>query len=265
MSIEANNAGCRPHVWDRGDGGLSNDLPALREQLEALAGGWQVSLLGTPLGEPLPLWHRPAVQPGAARLLIACGFHGEEPAGPWGLLAFLRQTARAELDRVQLSLLPLVNATGLAAGTRFNRRGENPNRGFMPWLHPDTPSAEGQVLISHAEQLGALGAGGVLSCHEDVGVAGAYVYTYERTDAPAAFSHRLRDALAEHLELHPDGDVDGCPIAEGIVHNQIDGSFEAWLFDRGASVAACVETPGLQPFERRVAAQAAAIRAFING
>jgi hypothetical protein len=59
------------------------------------------------------------------------------------------------------------------------------------------------------------------------------------------------------------GLVDACPIDQGIVFNQIDGAFEAWLFDRGATAAACIETPGQRPCAQRVAAQAAAMRAFV--
>lgn len=262
---EAGAGTASSHVWTSARGTRSNDRAAFAEQLSRLGAGWRTTLLGMPLGEPLPLWRRAAVAPAAPRLLVACGFHGEEPAGPWGLVEYLRTASPAELDRVDLALLPLVNATGFSAGTRFNRAGQNPNRGFMSALNDDRPSAEGEVLLAHAALLDALGADGVMSCHEDVGVDAAYVYGYERADAPGAFSRRLRDALAAHFALHPDGAVDERRVADGIVFNAIDGSFEAWLFTRGAGAAACIETPGRAAFDARVAAQAAAIRAFVSG
>ena len=41
-------------------------------------------------------------------LLVAAGFHGEEPAGCWGVLRFLDEAPPDLLRRVNLSFLPLV-------------------------------------------------------------------------------------------------------------------------------------------------------------
>jgi Succinylglutamate desuccinylase / Aspartoacylase family len=255
-----------PLIWQRSGGGFSNDLAQWRQQLEALTGAdWVSEEFGPVLGEPLPLLRpRLSVTADVPRLLIACGFHGEEPAGPWGLLEFLKQWP---VDgSVHLSLLPLVNATGFAAGTRFNRELQNPNRGFMPDLFPeDLLSVEGQLLVQRGALLQDLARDGILSCHEDSGVATTYVYCYEPAlTEPGGFSRALRDTAANHFALHPDGTVDGCVIREGIVFNQWDGSFEAWLGSRGAAVAACIETPGQQAFEDRVQAQAALMRSFVS-
>lgn len=64
-------------------------------------------------------------------MLISAGFHGEEAAGPWGMLHFLSELQQDIFERINLSLLPLVNPTGFAKGHRFNKFGENPNRGFL--------------------------------------------------------------------------------------------------------------------------------------
>jgi predicted deacylase len=227
------------------------------------AGGWEVHELGPVLDESLPLLRRPARQAGAPSVLIASGFHGEESAGPWGVLQFIRAAPAALLDRADLSVLPLVNATGFAAGHRFNASGENPNRGYGRSAGGDLPSVEGRVLIARQSQLLPLARDGVLACHEDVDVGHAYAYTFEPTSAPGAFSHALVRTAARHFEIHPDGQVDGCPIATGIVFNHLDGSFEAWMTEQGAAVAACIETPGQQDFARRVAAQSALMLAFL--
>jgi hypothetical protein len=58
--------------------------------------------------------------------------------------------------------------------------------------------------------------------------------------------------------------VDECPISEGLVYNSQDGSFECWFFEQGVPLAACVETPGQHDFTRRVRAQAALMRAFVE-
>lgn len=255
--------------WTLPAGGASNDQVALDARWSALAArvGWQTEVLGTVGADALRLLTRPAGVDGAPRLLIAAGFHGEEPAGVWGLLAFFERADAALLDRLNLALLPLVNASGFRAGRRFNDWGENPNRGFSGAAASDAvaPSHEGRLLLQHAARLRALGADGVLSCHEDVKqTQHGYVYSLERASAPGAFSRALLAANARAFPVLPDGDVDGHPVRDGIVFNNYDGSFEAWMMECGVARAACVETPGQAPIGERIAAQSAMVEAFIR-
>ena len=143
-----------PHrvwTWQRAGGaGTSNDIDAWRGELAECAqgGGWQMQELGPVLGHSLPLLRSRRGGAGAPRLLIASGFHGEEPAGPWGVIEFMRTLPEALAGQVDLSLLPLVNATGFAAGTRFNAQGENPNRGYGIHANGDLPSIEGSRVAA---------------------------------------------------------------------------------------------------------------------
>jgi predicted deacylase len=250
--------------WPHGEV-FSNDLAAFHAQLDTAAAqhGWQIEELGPVLGQRLPLLHRPAAHAPAPRLLIASGFHGEEAAGPWGVLR-LMQTLGALADRAYLTLLPLVNATGFALGQRYNTLGQNPNRGYLPIDAAYKPPVEGERLLAQRERLVAAGRDGVLSCHEDVKTPYTYVYSFEPSGKPGAFSRALAATASEHFALHPDGEVDGAPIAGGLVFNHHDGSFESWLASEGVAVAACVETPGQDHFERRVAAQAALMHCFVE-
>ena len=254
-------------IWQRAGGaGASNDIDAWRGELAecAQAGGWQLQELGPVLGQSLPLLRMGQVRGGAPRLLIASGFHGEEPAGPWGVIEFMRTLPEALAGQVDLSLLPLVNATGFAAGTRFNAQGENPNRGYGTHANGDLPSIEGCRLIANVVRLLPLAADGLLTCHEDVGLSHAYAYTYEHRPDPGPFSRMLAATAATHFDLHPDGAVDEYPVSEGLVYSRFDGSFECWFSEQGVPLAACIETPGQQDFTRRVCAQAALMRAFVE-
>jgi hypothetical protein len=192
----------RAWTWPRACGaGASNDIDAWRHELAGCAreGGWQVQELGPVLGQSLPLLRTGRVRGGAPRLLIASGFHGEEPAGPWGVIEFMRTLPEALAGQVDLSLLPLVNATGFAAGTRFNAQGENPNRGYGTHAGGDLPSIEGCRLIAEAGRLLPLAADGLLTCHEDVGLSHTYAYTYEPGPDPGPFSRMLVATAAEHF------------------------------------------------------------------
>ena len=262
-----------PTAWGWAASARSHDLALWRQAFghEASRLGLRVHTLGTALGEPLWMLTRAAADAAAPSRLVASGFHGEEPAGPWGLLKFLQGVDAAALDAVHLTLLPLVNCTGFAAGTRFNAEGDNPNRGFSGKGSGNgsgsgtAPSAEGRLLLQHATTLAGASRDGVLSCHEDVLVASAYIYALEDADEPGAWARRLLQANLRHFSQHPDGLVDGCRVQDGIVFNHHDGSFEDWLFGLGAAFAACVETPGLQAFEDRVAAHSDMIAAFVCG
>ncbi len=252
--------------WGLGEQARSNNLALWQQEFQVASQrlGLQLTTLGSPLGQALVLAsRRPAPRAAAPRRLVACGFHGEEPAGPWGLLRFLQRTDPLALDAVHLSLLPLVNRTGFLAGTRFNAEGDNPNRGF---LGADAgPSAEGRVLLAHADTLREAGRDGVLSCHEDVLADKAYVYGLEHREAPGPFTQHLLQTNLRYFEQHADGKIDNCPVKDGVIFNQFDGSFEHWMFTLGVHAAACVETPALQPFEQRVAAQAEMIETFLLG
>ena len=260
-----------PTAWGLPDGARSDDIALWRQALrcEAERLGLHLQTLGTALGEPLWMLTRAAGQPDAPHQLVACGFHGEEPAGPWGLLKFLQRMQAPALDAVHLTLLPLVNCTGFAAGTRFNAEGDNPNRGFTSaGFNTQTntgtaPSAEGRLLLQHAALLASASRNGALSCHEDVMVETAYIYALEGATTPGQRAQRLLQANLRHFKQHADGLVDGCAVHGGVIFNHHDGSFEDWLFGLGADFSSCVETPALQPFERRVAAQADMIEAFL--
>lgn len=259
------DAGTKPWTWILPDGHASSDWVRYRNRLETVAArrGFGLSALGTVGAEPLLMLRGGAIDRSAPRLLVASGFHGEEPAGPWGVLEFLETANQDLLSRVQLTVLPLINVTGFRAGTRFNAHGENPNRGYLG-LPGESPSHEGRLLLAHGDLLLEVAHDGLLTCHEDVLLSHCYLYSCERAAAPGAFTSDLLAANAAHFPVHPDGTVDGCDIAGGIVFNHYDGSFESWMMKQGAARAACVETPGQHPIERRIAAQRAMVEAFLS-
>ncbi|WP_372870251.1 M14 family metallocarboxypeptidase [Shewanella sp.] len=240
---------------------------ALLEQ-EQTRLGLGTKKLGSAGGHPLWLLQSPGQKAGLPNLLISAGFHGEESAGPWGLLYLLSQLDESLFDRVNLSLLPLVNPTGFAKGHRFNQLGENPNRGFFiengKAKSGDDTSHEGKILLEHAHLLQVASRDGILTCHEDVLLTDTYVYTFEPSQVPGRFSHTLRDALGHYFPIARDGSIDDCPVQDGIIFNHFDTSFESFLVRSGARVGCCSETPGQQNLDQRILANAAAMSAFLD-
>ena len=256
-----------PHIWNNPQFGCaSNDWPQFHRLLLAIADsrGFLPHVLGTTGGEPIYLLERPTSRPAAKRLLLASGFHGEEPAGPWGLLHTLETLDDAVLDGIHLSVLPVVNITGFSRGTRFNHLGENPNRGFVSLDDGNLASEEGVILFAHGARLLEASRDGMITCHEDQTQSAAYIYANEHGDQPSAFALALRDCNASYFPLHTDGSVDGYTVQNGIAFNHIDSSFEYWLFKSGAANTYCTETPGQCAFEQRLQANAAMIKLFIS-
>jgi hypothetical protein len=198
-------------------------------------------------------------------ILIAAGFHGDEPAGPLSILAFLEQLDIKDISNINLSFLPLVNPSGFRNITHCNDWGENPNRGFCNLKVNEKLSLEGKVLMENLEILKESSKDGFISLHEDADEKHSYLYTYEKSDKIGPFSLMLRNIILKHFTMLPDGNN---PIVGNIVNNIIfndcDGSLEDRLFHEGSSFAACTETPGKHGLSKRITADVEIIKAFIN-
>ncbi len=73
-----------------------------------------------------------------------------------------------------------------------------------------------------------------MTCHEDVLQQHTYIYSFEPRQSPGQFSLQLRDTLGRFFDIAADGDIDGCPVQDGVIFNHFDTSFEAWLVRTGA-------------------------------
>ncbi|MBT9559097.1 MAG: DUF2817 domain-containing protein, partial [Myxococcales bacterium] len=210
--------------------------------------------------------------PGARRLLITSGFHGEEPAGPRTLALHVREVLdAARALKVGVSLFPCVNPSGFEHGTRYNASGHGPNNDFIryegldgeeiPLLRPGQPYravhfAEG-IPAETAALRSALAAepppDAALDIHQDDYIEEPCFYVYVFGERPAfgpvlAASRALVRALA-------DTDVDsGYAPGEGLSSDGDaciefqDGSITDWMRYRGAPFCAALETTTATPF-----------------
>lgn len=229
---------------------------------EGIKKGFELQTLGETNG--LPLWLlRPAEIGPGPRLLIAGTFHGEEPCGAWSILKFLMDEHDA-LEKLNVSFLPLVNPTGFAAASRYNFRGENPNRHFAKGVKDSPPlSLEGSLLVRHLDLLLTLGHDGFLSLHEDSSQTKSYLFTFEQAKTPGPFSRALLAALARHFPLLETGFYEECDVKDGLIFNDFDQSFEDLLFQSGVPLTACSETPCLCSPESRIACNVDVIVTFL--
>lgn len=211
--------------------------------------GLKKHILGNVFGYNLYLLESPIV--GNNGILFAAGFHGEEPAGVLGVLAFLEEMNRNSLsEEVPISFLPLVNPSGFVDGCRYNLKGESPNSGFIHG--DDEPSVEGVILLKNLELLKSLSGWAFVSLHEDADSEKSYAYTFE--DKIGTFSTNILRTLECHFGLVDDSYLTDLPLKNGLIHNFCDGSFEDLMFHSGIPRTACTKTPGRLPLDRRVAA-----------
>lgn len=252
----------------------SNDLQQFERYLSAQVK--RLNMQATPLGfvdnshqqYPLFLYQSANICSEKPSILVCAGFHGEESAGPWGLIKALTQLDASVLNKVNLSILPLVNPSGFSIGNRLNMFQQNPNRGFIYQSgqvgSDQHTSVEGLILQQSMATLLAASGHGILTCHEDVLLHDTYLYALESSNLPNQLSHQLRDSLGQYFPIAADGDIDECPVKNGIIFNHFDSSFESALFQSGSQIAICTETPGQQEFDQRVLANRDVMTLFIN-
>jgi len=211
------------------------------------------------------LWLIKTTESTGKHLLLTAGFHGEEPAGCWGLLDFFESFAQNPVPGVALSILPVVNPTGIRAGARLNAWGERTNCGFVHQEKlEEAPSREGALLLNQIDKISFLGQDGFASLHEDVDADKFYLYTFEEDTVPSAFTKMLYCTEACFFDPMPDDYLKELNLHDSIAFCLCDGSFEDLLFHLGTPYTACTETPGMLPLDKRVEANRAIAEAFVG-
>jgi hypothetical protein len=196
---------------------------------------------------------------GQEKRLVAAGFHGEEQAGPWGLLRYLERA-----ENIGASFLPMVNPSGFRRSCRLNDDGDSPNTGYIasPGEHL---SAEGQVLKSNVGVFKELAEDGFLTLHEQTHSPCFYLYAFERElSAETLAIRRVGERFFPVIENGPIPSPGSGMVHDGVVLNEHDGTFEDWLFQEGVPRCLTTETPLDSEFSRRVEANEAIIHAFVG-
>ncbi len=258
-----------------------NDLNAYRERLDAAVTRisavrpYAIETLGSACDHDIVLVRPAENVADLPHILSAGGFHGNEVAGPWGILEYLERVDDSRLNAVNHAFLPVVNPAGFVLDRRENAMGDNPNRGFLqlPETHIEyqagensEPSAEGAVLMRHIDRLLDLARDGFITMHEDDRMDTGYLFVNEDTLVmPSPFAKTLLSALTAYFDLIPDGGkgaFTSSRIRDGIWHNDYDSSFESMMFAKGVPFVSTTETPGSFDLRRRIDCNRALLDAF---
>ena len=198
---------------------------------------------------------------GAPRLYLSAGIHGDEPAGP---LALERLLLTGSLpDSVHLTLCPLLNPRGYAAGTRETPEGIDLNRDYQ--------SLRTTEASAHAAWLQELPPNDLyLSLHEDWETEGFYLYEIDCAERPR-FGEEIVQAVAPLIPPEKRSELDNHrTTAPGIIRHpprpdEPDNWPEAiYHVTRYPHLSYTFETPSVLPLETRIEAQVTAVTTAIR-
>jgi len=255
------------------------DYPSYLRDFRAAvcACGLGIETLGTIFGHEV-VFASTGLRPGKPGVLVFSGFHGEESAGPLGLLRCLRMpSTQPLLNHLSFGVVPVTNPDGFNRDRRYNRRRQEDNWAFR--FGPDgKPSYEGRVLLVNMRKLEPYASACFLDMHEDSGAEGYYLYTFSKSGQIEPWHREVMAIGARQFGVQPDGPLPGADdppgpddptdsrpdteagIQGGYIPFDHDGSFDDWFDFRGALQAAVSETPGNAALEDRVVCNAAILQ-----
>ncbi|CAN5305302.1 hypothetical protein BH23VER1_BH23VER1_15080 [soil metagenome] len=144
---------------------------------------------------------------GAPGIYLCAGVHGDEPAGPLGLLDW----AEAHPDALRTGaylILPCFNPWGIVHNTRHDDRGQDLNRRFDDQMHPHIRAWRRYVEGYR------LSAG--VTLHEDYDAYGCYLYEVAGDGVPRHGDALLAE-VAPIIPPDPRTEIEGRPARLGLV------------------------------------------------
>lgn len=226
----------------------------------AQSAGFESEQFGRIGDHPL-LAYRRAAAPGAPRLYLSAGIHGDEPAPPWALLRLLEDGAFG--DRASWYLCPLLNPMGFVRRTRENEAGVDLNRDYKTPRSPE--------VLAHTAWLRRQASFDLVICvHEDWEAQGFYLYELNPENRPT-LAHAMIAGARAHGPIETASIIDGRESAEpGIIRPVADPLLrETWpeaiyLREHHGTLHYTIESPSGLPREQRIAILRAAIAAGLE-
>ena len=198
-------------------------------------------------------------------VLVAAGFHGDEPGGVYGIARFLSCVSVETLNRVNLSIIPGVNPSGLRLCQRNDFTDADPNRGYCCNERMLVLGEVGQILLENATRLSELARDGFLTLHEDNKLEDAFYVI--RNDVTESSNDMLASVIAScerYFKRQRDGLHFEHFITEGCGSWFCDSSFEDMLSHDGIKRLYVLETPELAPVVLRAQCVADVITTFMS-
>lgn len=144
---------------------------------------------------------------GSKSVYLSAGIHGDEPAGPLAVLELLESDLSPE---VNWHICPVLNPTGMKAGTRLNAAGVDLNRDYLALTQRE--------VRSHVEWLGDQDLFDLaLFLHEDWESSGFYIYELNPSRDEFSAALPMIRAVEPHCPIEHARSIDGHPVSNGII------------------------------------------------
>ena len=192
-------------------------------------------------------------------MLLSGGVHGDEPAGPEAVLAFLERNPTDLLRSFSFLVLPCVNPWGYVHNKRENRLGQDINRSFS-----EAGVREGEIVrrILNGKRFDLYA-----DFHEDWEAAGFYMYEGRRDERWAG--PEIVQAVENVGIIDPDGEDDenDIPISRGVYQvapSWGTGGVVPYVYHHHADHVLIFETPTAWPKSQRTAAHLAGLDSVLE-
>lgn len=202
----------------------------------------------------------------APAVALSAGVHGDEPAGPWALLALFE--AGGPDDRFSYRAWPCTNPGGYERGTRENPDGADINRSFG--RGGQTPEARAIVTANRNRKFELS-----IDLHEDCDADGFYCYEYGAGDLGRTVVRAVRGAGFPIQDLaacdlgapFEPAELDDGVVRAGAAESESIGglSYSMSIVRHAAARALTFESPLRLPWEARIAIHRIAVKAALDG
>lgn len=147
---------------------------------------------------------------------LSGGIHGDEPAGVWAILEFLKRFKDMDgsYHHARFTILPCINPSGFERNTRNNIDDIDLNRQFRL----DSPSPE-VTLVKQAVDNRPFDL--TMEFHEDVDSPGFYLYELTQNGEPS-WGREIINRVAEKYPVNRDEKIDEMTAVEGVIHRSGD-------------------------------------------
>ncbi len=228
----------------------------------AASQGLERRVIGRAGSDEITFWTRPARRGPGTTMFLSSGIHGDEPCGPGAVLEFLKGSPLP--DDCEWVIAPLLNPSGLRAGTRENADGIDLNRDFFRQLSEEVNAVTAWWSRQRPRSLVHL------SLHEDWEAEGFYLYEINSGERES-LAPRIVERISSQFPIQSYGPVDNHELSGPglIIHapepHDHEGWPEAiWLAKHHPVLSLTFEAPGSYGIRLRRTGLMAALAATVR-
>jgi predicted deacylase len=219
------------------------------------------------------------------RIILSAGIHGEEPAGVYTLLEFMKQGIVNYLDHFSFLIIPCINPYGFTRGVRFSRDVFDLNRSFDEDPGPPEVAAVKDLLRRFPgpyrlafdfHETDTYMPKGEKPSVENI-PAGVYMYETARNEQPDLGPMIIQGIRNSGYPVSQRRSIYGAECRNGLIYTpapdnpdypvlpEFNGTLDWYLLKNGyADHFLATETPTSWPLKRRIAVQKKALVQALN-